>query len=201
MDGIDLTPAVAGTRKVPARERILITASELFYAEGLRAVSADKIIARASITKVTFYRHFPTKDDLIVAYLERRAAWEREAVRGAWEASNGDVSGTLKLIADGIGTESCSAGFRGCPFINAAAEYADGENAVRKVVGAHRAWFHAKLAELVANAGIPDAETTADELVMLRDGAMVCGYLGDPAVVSRALYRAGMAIVGLPVAL
>src|ERR1700693_3807598 len=65
-------PASRPAPKVPMRERIVAAATELFYAQGLRAVSAEKIIAQVGITKVTFYRHFPTKDDLIVAYLERR---------------------------------------------------------------------------------------------------------------------------------
>ena len=65
---------------VPTRERILAAAADLFYARGLRSVSADKIIERVGITKVTFYRHFRTKDDLVVAYLERQAERERADV-------------------------------------------------------------------------------------------------------------------------
>src|SRR5215469_372881 len=74
--------------KVPMRERILEAATALFYAQGLRAVSAEKIIDQVGITKVTFYRHFPTKDDLIVAYLERRAQWERDAIGQARQSTD-----------------------------------------------------------------------------------------------------------------
>jgi AcrR family transcriptional regulator len=186
--------AQPGARGAVTRERIVDAATELFYAQGLRAVSADRIIERAGITKVTFYRHFPTKDDLIVAYLERRAAWERGAVEGASTAAHGDVDATLRMVSEGIGQEACTAGFRGCPFINAAAEYADPEHPVRRVVDAHRAWFLSRLRELTAAAGI-DGEEAADELMMLRDGAMVSGYLGDARHVASALLSASRAVI------
>lgn len=184
------------TRGAITRERIVDAAAELFYAQGLRAVSADKIIERAGITKVTFYRHFPSKDDLIVAYLERRAAWEREAILAASAAARGDVDEILQLVSEGIGREACAPGFRGCPFINAAAEYADPAHPVRKVVDAHRAWFLSMLKKLAEAAGIRDP-TVAEELMMLRDGAMVTGYLGNPEQVTAALLSASRAVIAL----
>lgn len=187
------TAASAG--KQPMRERIIEAARDLFYAQGIRAVSAEKIIARVGITKVTFYRHFPTKDDLIVAYLERRAAWERGAVEAARQASGGSVSELFRMIAEGIGAETCSPGFRGCPFINAAAEYADPEHPVRKVVDTHRKWFKHTLEEMLRQTGATDAGEIADELLMLRDGAMVAGYLGDPETIARSLYNAGRGVI------
>jgi AcrR family transcriptional regulator len=185
------------TRGQITRGRIVDAAADLFYAQGLRAVSADKIIERAGITKVTFYRHFPTKDDLIVAYLERRADWERGALLGANNAARGDVDKTLRLISEGIGYEACRPGFRGCPFINAAAEYADPGHPVRKVVDAHRAWFRSMLEKLTVSIGINDP-AVANELMMLRDGAMVSGYLDNPDTVSAALLSASRAVLGLP---
>jgi AcrR family transcriptional regulator len=180
--------------KVPMRERIVAAATELFYAQGIRAVSAEKIIAQVGITKVTFYRHFPTKDDLIVAYLERRAAWEREAIAGARQAAS-DVPEVFRIVAEAIGAESCRPGFRGCPFINAAAEYADPDHPVRRAVDAHRRWFRQAIVDLLDEIGVPDSARAADELVMLRDGAMVSGYLSDPAIVAGALYNAGRAVI------
>jgi AcrR family transcriptional regulator len=157
-------------------------------------VSAEKIIAQVGITKVTFYRHFPTKDDLIVAYLERRAAWEREAIAGARQAAS-DVPEVFRIVAEAIGAESCRPGFRGCPFINAAAEYADPDHPVRRAVDAHRRWFRQAIVDLLDEIGVPDSARAADELVMLRDGAMVSGYLSDPAIVAGALYNAGRAVI------
>lgn len=179
------------------RERIVDAAADLFYAQGLRAVSADKIIEQAGITKVTFYRHFPSKDDLIVAYLERRAAWERKVILAASDMAHGNVEETIRLVSEGIGREACTPGFRGCPFINAAAEYADATHPVRRVVDEHRAWFLAMLKKLAASIGIEDP-AVADELMMLRDGAMVTGYLGNAEKVSSALLSASRAVMSLP---
>ncbi|MFC0554163.1 TetR/AcrR family transcriptional regulator [Planotetraspora thailandica] len=192
--GVEAT-APEHTGKSSVRERIIEAATDLFYAQGIRAVSADKIIARVGITKVTFYRHFRTKDDLVVAYLERRAQWERSAVGGARKAAAGNVLEVFRLIAEGIGAESCSPGFRGCPFINAAAEYADAEHPVRRAVDAHRRWFRDAFEEMLRESGVTDVSSVADQLVMLRDGAMVGGYLGDPQIVARSLYSACRAVI------
>jgi AcrR family transcriptional regulator len=200
MTSEEIAPSDAAARqqdqqpRIPTRERIIEAASALFYAQGLRAVSADKIIADVGITKVTFYRHFPTKDDLIVAYLERRAKWERDAIAGARQAA-GEVPDVFRIVAQAIGDESCRPGFRGCPFINAAAEYADPEHPVRKTVDAHRRWFKQTIQDLLDEMNIADSARIADELVMLRDGAMVSGYLSDPQAVATALYNAGRAVI------
>jgi AcrR family transcriptional regulator len=187
-------PAARPASKVPMRERIVEAATGLFYAQGLRAVSAEKIIAQVGITKVTFYRHFPTKDDLIVAYLERRAKWERDAIAQAREAA-GDAPGVFRILAGAIGAESCRPGFRGCPFINAAAEYADPGHPVRRVVDAHRRWFRQTIQDLLNEINVPDSARAADQLVMLRDGAMVGGYLSDPSIVGDALDKAFRAVI------
>jgi AcrR family transcriptional regulator len=189
-------PSSGGTRTGPAtRERILDVATQLFYANGLRAVSADRIVAQVGVTKVTFYRHFPTKEDLIVAYLERRAQWERDAVGSARAAATGKPEEALRMIVDGIGQESCSPGFRGCPFINAAAEYADPDHPIRHVVASHRLWFKGAIEEFLVELGVDDTSRVADQLVLLRDGAMISGYLGDPQIVADALYNAGRAVI------
>ncbi|MHB1208399.1 MAG: TetR/AcrR family transcriptional regulator [Acidimicrobiales bacterium] len=183
--------------KVSMRERIIDAATQLFYAQGIRAVSAEKIIALVGITKVTFYRHFPSKDDLIVAYLQRRAEWERNTILSVRQMSGDDVPSVFRIIAEAIGAESCSPGFRGCPFINAAAEYPDPQHPVRQVVDEHRRWFKHMIEELLNEIGVTNAPEIADELVMLRDGAMVSGYLSDPRIVASSLYNAGRAIIGL----
>jgi AcrR family transcriptional regulator len=176
-------------------ERILDAASVLFYAEGLHAVSAEKILSEAGTTKVTFYRHYPSKVDLMVAYLDRESERARAGVAMARELAGGDDAEAFRLIAEGFGTETCSPGFRGCPFINAAAEYADPAHPVRLAVARHRRWLTQTIEEMLAGSGVDDVSLVADELLMLRDGAAVGGNLGDPTIVSRALYNAGRAIV------
>jgi AcrR family transcriptional regulator len=187
--------AVIHKRGAAVHERILDAAGDLFYAQGLRAVSAEKIIERAGITKVTFYRHFPTKDALIVAYLEHRAELERAGLAVARAAAGDDPVKALQQLAEGIGSESCQPGFRGCAFINAAAEYADPGHPVRRVVAAHRTWFRQELAAMLTDAGVADVDAAVDEIVMLRDGALVCGYLGAPGSVASALAQGFESII------
>lgn len=175
------------------RARILDAASDLFYAHGIRATSADRIIEQVGITKVTFYRHFRTKGDLVVAYLELQSAAERAWMTAA--RHSGDPIGSLRALATGIGSASCSPGFRGCPFINAAAEYSDPADPVRAAVEAHRAWTLEQFTSIAAEAGVADAASVGRQLMILRDGAMVNGYLSDPTVVADSLGAAFASIV------
>ncbi|MFD2794194.1 TetR/AcrR family transcriptional regulator [Promicromonospora vindobonensis] len=177
------------------RERLIEAASELFYANGLRAVSVDKVIDRAGTTKVTFYRHFQSKDGLIVAYLESRAELERNGVDAAIAHGEGDVDASLRLMAEHTGAAACTQGFRGCPFINAAAEYPDPDSTVRKVIDTHRTWWTSAFERLVAPLGLTDPAAVADDLMLLRDGVMVAGYLGDPTKVAASFLRSCQAVV------
>jgi AcrR family transcriptional regulator len=177
------------------RERLIEAANELFYAQGLRAVSVDKVIDRAGTTKVTFYRHFQSKDDLIVAYLESRAEVERNGVDAAIAHGDGDVDASLRLMAEHTGMMACTPGFRGCPFINAAAEYPDPDSPVRKVVDAHRDWWTRAFERLVAPLGLADPAAIADDLMLLRDGVMVAGYLGDATKVAASFLRSCQAVI------
>jgi AcrR family transcriptional regulator len=181
-------------RSGPAtRARILGVATELFHAHGLRAVSADRIVEAAGVTKVTFYRHFRTKSDLVVAYLQEQAAGERGWMESLLRPD--DAAGSLRALADGIGAASCTPGFRGCVFINAAAEFADPADPVRAIVADHRAWMLGHFARIAADAGVDDPDGVARQLVILRDGAMVNGYLTDPEAVAPSLAAAFAAIL------
>ena len=186
-------PATRTPSGPATRARILAAASELFYAHGIRATSADRVIEQVGITKVTFYRHFRTKGDLVVAYLEEQAAGERGWIEGARRP--GDPLGSLRELATGIGAASCGAGFRGCPFINAAAEFSDPEDPVRVAVAAHRRWTLGAFAAIAADAGVDDVDSTARQLMIARDGAMVNGYLDDPSAVADSLGAAFVSIL------
>nr|BFF20371.1 hypothetical protein GCM10025730_38920 [Promicromonospora thailandica] len=130
----------------------------------------------------------------MVAYLERQAARERDAL-GEIRAAAGDPAQALHGFARVIGAEACKPGFRGCAFINAAAEYAEPDSPVRAVVAEHRAWYHRTFVDMLEQLDVPGAEQAAAELMMLRDGAMLAGYLGDPAQVADALDLAIFAVV------
>jgi AcrR family transcriptional regulator len=175
------------------RSRILTAAQELFYAHGIRATSADRIIEEVGITKVTFYRHFRTKGQLVVAYLEQQAESERRYLEAM--SHRGEPEKSLREVAEGIGAASCSPGFRGCAFINAAAEYSDPDDPVRAAVDAHRQWTLEYFGAIAADAGVDDVDSAARQLMLLRDGAMVNGYLGQPATVAESLGRAFASII------
>lgn len=171
-----------------ARTRVLSAASELFYSEGLHSVGVDRIIAAAPVTRATFYRHFPSKDDLLVAYLTQVDEAIRTQVNAAraQDASPDDIVRAVgRSIADGIQ----SPGFRGCAFLNAAAEYPDPTHPVHQAVLRHRQWFLATITELIADTGEADPEPAARHFVMLRDGAMAAGCLTDPKPVCETFLR------------
>lgn len=193
----DIGEATArGASRTDTSARILAAASELFYAHGIRATSADRIIEQVGITKVTFYRHFRTKGQLVVAYLEEQAARERGWMQSLHREN--DPVGTLRALAEGIGDASCRPGFRGCAFINAAAEYSDPGDPVRAAVDAHRAWTFEYFARVAAEAESSDAAAVARQLMLLRDGAMVSGYLGEPSAVASSLAAAFASVVTAP---
>lgn len=168
-------------RRSRARERLLEKASEVFYAEGVHAVGVDRLIAEAGVTKATFYRHFPAKEDLVLAYLRGRDAEIRSRAEGALRTSARPREALAALVA-GLADEVCATGFRGCPFINAAAEYPDPHHPVRRAVADHREWFRDALVSLMRAEGHPAPDRAAATLVLLRDGAMVGGYLDGDAV-------------------
>jgi AcrR family transcriptional regulator len=180
----------------PVRERILDAAAELYYADGIRAVSADKLIAAAHVSKVTFYRHFPSKNDLVAAYLALRADEERAAVLATREEFANDPAAVLMRYAEVVGHVATTPGFRGCPFINAAAELPEDDHPGRIVIGEHRTWLIGQATELLIALDVDSARAKAEQLMMLRDGAMVSGYLSqNPDQISSALIAAARAII------
>ncbi|KQZ10688.1 hypothetical protein ASD23_00495 [Agromyces sp. Root1464] len=179
-----------------AREKLLATASELFYREGIHSVGVDRIIGEAGVTRATFYRHFPSKEDLVEAYLEVEDANIRGAFAAA-EASGAAPKQLVGLVIDGLADDVARHHTRGCPFINAAAEYPAADSGVRKAVAEHREWFRSELESVLSAAEVPDAEGAAGQLVLLRDAAMVGGYLDGwervrPAFSAAAARAAGV---------
>jgi AcrR family transcriptional regulator len=171
-------------RPSEARSRLLGTASRIFYAEGLHSVGVDRIITEAGTTRATFYRHFPGKEDLVVAYLEAADRVLRERFAGA-RAGTGSAEDALRAIAVDIAADIRREGFRGCAFLNAAAEYPDPAHPVRRRIAEHRDWFLEGVTDLLGQFGHGDGGPAGRHFVMLRDGAMVAGCLSDPEAVCR----------------
>jgi AcrR family transcriptional regulator len=163
---------------------VLQTAARLFYGEGVHSVGIDRIIAEAGVAKATFYHHFPGKDDLVRAYIVEQGTIQRALAEGIREGTPRE-----RLLA--IFAFMCEFGagptYRGCPFVNTAAEYPDPAHPVRQAIAAHRRWTRDTYRDLLAADSHPDPERTADVLLMVRDGLVVGFDLDDPATVRAAV--------------
>ncbi|MGQ3298616.1 TetR/AcrR family transcriptional regulator [Reyranella sp.] len=161
------------------QERILETADRLFYGQGIRAVGVDTIAAEIGISKRTLYNHFPSKDDLIVAYLSRRLKPAPPSDRPPMEQILGAFDRLERTIATGV--------FRGCPFVNAVAELKEPAHAANKLALAfkeqRRTWFQGLLERL----GVEQAHLLSMQLQLLTDGAIAAALVrGDPKVAAAA---------------
>jgi len=154
------------------RDRILDTVAMLFYAQGIRAVGVDLIVAEAEVAKASFYKHFPTKDDLVVAYLLRRDEMWRAWLRDAVVRLSPDPAGQPLAIFDALSERFLSGDFRGCAFINSIVELANRDHAAHKAADAHKRAVAAQVGQILADAGNPDTDLAAS-FVMLMDGAIV----------------------------
>ncbi|TXI64727.1 TetR/AcrR family transcriptional regulator [Mycolicibacterium mageritense] len=177
------------------RERLLRTAAELFYREGIHSVGVDRILAEANVTRATMYRHFKGKEDLVEAYLALEDATIRGYFADAEARAEADTD-MLGLVIDGIADDIARYHTRGCPFINAAAEYPDPDSRVRRLIASHRTWFRGALEQ--AAAGRDNPAEIAAALVLLRDAALVGGYLDGVGTVAPAFTRTARRIAGLP---
>src|SRR5437588_9265257 len=150
--------------KQPMKERILQPADRLFYLQGIRAIGVDTIAAEIGISKRTLYNHFPSKDALITAYLERRFVLPRPSTM--------PPAAQILATFDSLERRFSAKDFRGCPFVNAVAELGSEDQSVRKIAVAfkesRRLWFRDLLLEL----GVADAEGLATQLALLVDGSI-----------------------------
>lgn len=173
----------------PAKLRILSTANRLFYDESIRGVGIDRLIKESRVTKATFYKHYGSKDRLILEYVNGRHRAEVVNLTRIVSDSS-DPAMALRAVIDDIAAQLQAPDFRGCAFINAAAEFGDPEHPVREAVSAHRDWYTHALADLLKDLGHPLAGDAADDLILARDGAMTGGYAGDAVAAVAAFQRA-----------
>ncbi|MCA1430096.1 TetR/AcrR family transcriptional regulator [Bradyrhizobium sp. NBAIM02] len=169
------------------KERILQTADKLFYLQGIRAIGVDTIAAEVGISKRTLYNHFPSKDALIAAYLERRFVSARPS----------DKPPAEQILArfDSLEQRFAAKDFRGCPFVNAVAELGPGDRAVKKIAIAfkesRRLWFRDRLTEL----GVAEADALATQLVLLVDGSIAQDLVRDDPAMARAAKEAAKVLL------
>jgi AcrR family transcriptional regulator len=185
--------AAAGAGRSEARERLLATASGLFYREGIRAVGVERILAETPTTRATFYRHFPSKEALVVAYLRGVDAQTRAGIAAAVEAASSPAE-AVRAVGAAVAGDLVRPEFRGCAFLKAAAEFPDPEDPVRRAVVEHRTWYLATLTDLFAQVfggapDRPDPGNAARHFLMMRDGAMSGAALDGAESVGDAFRR------------
>ncbi len=155
-----------------ARERLLAAANELFYDEGVHTVGIDRVIERAGVAKASLYATFGSKEELVRAYLEARAAALRARIEGRIAAIDGAREKILGIF-DLMNELVVDPGFRGCAFVNASAEGPRAPSKVRQTCSDSRGWLRALFTDLSRDAGARDAETLGCRLALIYDGAVV----------------------------
>lgn len=182
-----------------ARERILDTAFRLFYAHGPRGVGVDTVIAESGVAKATLYKHFPRKDDLVLAYLDKvDQAWFgqlRAAARSAGEDPREQMVGMFDALASAGRRE----GYHGCAFINTAAESDSGSDVHARTVE-HKHVVLAWVTDLARRAGAADPDQLARQLTLLIDGGLSAGVLDADSTVPAAAKAAARVLVDAAVA-
>jgi AcrR family transcriptional regulator len=181
----------AGTRSQRARAHALNVASDLFYRGGVRAVGMEEIVATSGVAKTTIYRHFPTKDALIAAFLEK----EDDEFWAQWDSVVGICDlpiEKLDALCRWIGERASRAGYRGCPQLNVAAEFADADHPARQVARRHKAEMHRRLQVLCGSVEPRNSEPAAMQIALLFDGAFMndgrlCGF-DAPNLLSHAVH-------------
>jgi AcrR family transcriptional regulator len=181
--------------RIPPRERLLAVAAELFYRHGIRAVGVEAIAEAAGTNKMTLYRHFPSKDDLVAEYL-RQVARKADQCWACFAQAHPDdplaqVRAWLAAMADHV----ANADQRGCALANAAVELPDRGHPARRVIEAYKLAQRNHLVALCGNAGLSEPEMLADELHLLLEGARVTAQSVGNAGLGARLMRMGETMI------
>ncbi len=187
------------------RDRILETAANLFYEHGVHAVGQQQVVDTCGCGKNLLYREFASKDDLVVAYLERcRQDWAANIEQGT-RALADDPAGQLVAVVRTAVDRVSAPGFRGCPFLNIHAEFPDPAHPAHRIAVEHRAEVRAHLRSVAKQAGAREPEVLADRIMLIIDGVYANGaVLGNegaaPAAVTFAeeIVRAAILSPALP---
>jgi AcrR family transcriptional regulator len=162
---------------VDVRQRILETASALFYRRGVRAVGVDLVVEEAGVAKTSLYRHFRTKDDLIAAFLNKEDAdfwkcWDNTTQRHR-SSAEAELEAQLKWIGERVGRPN----YRGCPQLNVAAEFPDLDHPARAVATAHKKELRRRLRDLAERLRAKRPDELAGQLSLLINGAFVSSQI------------------------
>jgi len=185
--------ADTATRPIPARQRLLDAADELFYAEGVHTVGIDRVIERAGVAKASLYSTFGSKDALVRAYLLGK---HELIVTHLAKARDLPVEPEARVLAvfDLLGELHEAPTFRGCPFVNASGDAPD-DGTVREISSIHRDWVRDFFRELATDAGLRDTDALARQLLLLYDGASIAAQLDRDPDAAATARRAASALV------
>jgi len=181
--------------RIPPRARILAVAGDLFYRHGIRAVGVDAIAESAGTNKMTLYRHFGSKDDLVAAYL-RECASEADACWARFEQAHpGNARAQLGAWLEEMAEHVASADERGCPLANAAVELPEKDHPARRVIEEFKIAQRDKLIAICRAAGLSEPDMLADELYLLLEGARVTAQSVGSDGLGARLVRMGAAMI------
>jgi AcrR family transcriptional regulator len=170
-----------------ARVRILDTAYDLFSRHGIRAVGVDRIIAESGVAKMSLYRHFPSKDALVLAFLaQREERWTKAWLKAEVERREETGAGRLLAIFDVFGEWFQEPDFEGCSFINVLLEFDEAGHPIRVASVEHLAAIRGYVAEFAEQAGVADPEGLARKWHILMKGSIVSAGEGDTQAAARA---------------
>ncbi len=170
----------------PKRDHLMATAWRLFYRDGLRAVGIDTILAEAGVAKMTLYNHFASKEELILAILEKRDQEFRASLLAQVAAAGPDPVQRLLAVFDWHEGWFGSEAFKGCVFIRALSEYPDPNHPIHLAAWRHKVAVKAALTDLCATAGAKDAAALAETLSFLLDGAIVTAHATETTAPARS---------------
>jgi AcrR family transcriptional regulator len=177
------------------KDALVETATEMFHRNGFHATGIDRILAEAGIAKMTLYKHFRSKEELIVAGLERRSEEYRTWLRTGVEERARSAKKRLLAVFDLVAESLTKDGDRGCIFVNACAEYGDRSHPVHQAAAAHKAAVHSYFQELAQTAGAVDATALADQVMLLTEGATAIGQVSGPEAATRHLRKAAKQLI------
>ncbi|HLX03174.1 MAG TPA: TetR/AcrR family transcriptional regulator [Trinickia sp.] len=179
-DKSSTTPARAHTAGTEAQAQLLRAAGELFYREGVRAVGVDAVVERAGVNKMSLYRQFASKDDLVVAYLEQSDIRFFERFEHSIAKHPADPARQLAQYFEDLCARASVEDYRGCPFVNVSAEFPDASHPARLVVSRNKAKLMARLTEIATQAGADDPQALADALALLIEGVYAASQTYGP---------------------
>ena len=181
--------------KIPPRERLLMVAADLFYRHGIRAVGVEAIAEAAGTNKMTLYRHFASKDELVAEYLRQSANGADACWSKLVEAYPGDPPAQLRAWLKEMAAHVANADERGCPLVNAAVELPEKGHPARRVIEEAKAKQRSRLISLCGAAGLTEPEMLADELHLLLEGARVTSQSVGSDGLDARLIRMGEAMI------